>query len=70
MSSPSASDVKVFVPAKDFSRSLAFYEALGWNTIWRAEDDSLALIELAAVDPTFRTTTTRSGRTTSCFTSL
>jgi hypothetical protein len=37
-------DVRTFVPARDFGVSKAFYEALGWTTIWG--DDSLALLEL------------------------
>ena len=36
----------VFVPAKNFSESLEFYEAMGWDTNWRAEDDSFAELEL------------------------
>ena len=38
-------DVRPFVPAEDFAVSKAFYEALGWTTIWSAPDD-LALMEL------------------------
>lgn len=44
---PSALDIKVFVPAKDFEQSLKFYTLLGWQVKWRAEDDSLAELELA-----------------------
>ncbi len=47
MSSPDASDVKTFVPAMKFGHSLEFYEAMGWNVNWRADDDSLAELELA-----------------------
>ena len=47
MSAPSARDIKVFVPAKDFSRSMQFYGAMGWKVNWRAEDDTLAELELA-----------------------
>ena len=47
MESPKANDVKVFVPAMDFGQSLRFYEAMGWAVKWRAEDDSLAELELA-----------------------
>ncbi|NNC42675.1 MAG: hypothetical protein HKO03_05500 [Acidimicrobiia bacterium] len=42
-----AMDVKVFVPAKDFQRSLDFYKALGWKQLWLADDKSLAELELA-----------------------
>ena len=48
MSAPSARDIKVFVPAKDFRRSMQFYGAMGWNVNWRAEDDTLAELELAS----------------------
>jgi len=44
---PIASDIKVFVPARDFEESLRFYEALGWTRQW--EHDGLAEIELAGV---------------------
>ena len=47
MSPPKASDIKVFVPAMDFVQSTKFYEAMGWNVNWRADDDSLAEPELA-----------------------
>ena len=47
MSPPRATDVKTFVPAMDFSQSVGFYEAMGWNINWRAGDDSLAEVELA-----------------------
>jgi len=40
-------DVKIFVPAKDFQRSLNFYQALGWSLTWTADDNSLAELELA-----------------------
>ena len=34
-------DVRPFVPAADFATSKAFYEALGWTTIWtRTTTDS------------------------------
>jgi len=39
-------DVRAFVPAKDFARSKAFYEALGWSPIW-TDDAGLALMELS-----------------------
>jgi hypothetical protein len=38
-------DVRPFVPARDFSRSRAFYGALGWSTVWTDESE-LALLEL------------------------
>jgi catechol 2,3-dioxygenase-like lactoylglutathione lyase family enzyme len=38
-------DVRPFLPAADFERSLAFYTALGWTTVW--SDESLALLSLA-----------------------
>ncbi|MCA9838479.1 MAG: hypothetical protein KC422_16295 [Trueperaceae bacterium] len=41
-----ASDVKVFVPALDFAKSLEFYQALGWQLNWQAPD-GLAELELA-----------------------
>ena len=47
MGSPNASDVKVFVPAMNFSHSLDFYAAMGWTVNWRADDDNLAELELA-----------------------
>ena len=39
------SDVKVFVPAKDFKLSLSFYQELGWKTI--GLHDKLAELEIA-----------------------
>ena len=47
MNSPTASDVKVFVPAMDFGQSIGFYDAMGWKINWRADDDGLAELELA-----------------------
>src|SRR5215207_3637864 len=41
----SVHDVRPFVPAEDYEKSLAFYGALGWNTIW-TDGESLALLEL------------------------
>jgi len=38
-------DVRTFVPAADFPRSVAFYEALGWATAW-TDHAGLALMEL------------------------
>lgn len=40
----SVSDIKVFVPAKDFKLSLSFYQELGWETI--SLHDKLAELEL------------------------
>jgi hypothetical protein len=40
-----ASDVKVFVPAKNFRISLEFYQALGWKVNF--ENEELAELELA-----------------------
>lgn len=40
-----ASDVRTFVPAKDFAASKDFYVALGWELKW--SDDGLALLEIA-----------------------
>lgn len=42
---PTATDIKVFVPAMNFQESLKFYTVLGWTTNW--QDDSLAELELA-----------------------
>lgn len=39
-------DVRTFVPAMDFARSKAFYEAIGWSTIW-TDGEGLALMDLA-----------------------
>lgn len=39
-------DVRCFVPARDFARSLRFYELLGWKSVW-TDDDGLSLMELA-----------------------
>ena len=39
-------DVRTFVPAMDFARSKAFYEAIGWSTI-RTDGEGLALMDLA-----------------------
>jgi hypothetical protein len=38
-------DVRTFVPARDFDCSKAFYEALGWSTLW-TDGEGLALMEL------------------------
>ena len=42
---PAIDDFRVFVPAKDFTTSLAFYQALGWTMTW-TDGDGLALLEL------------------------
>ena len=41
------SDIKIFVPAKNFADSLAFYKAMGWQANWVADDNGLAVLELA-----------------------
>ena len=38
-------DVRTFVPAEQFETSRAFYEALGWSTVW-TDGHGLALMEL------------------------
>jgi hypothetical protein len=38
-------DVRAFVPALDFALSKAFYESIGWSTVW-TDGDGLALMEL------------------------
>lgn len=40
-----ATDVKVFVPSKNYDDSLTYYKALGWKVLWK--DDGLAEMELA-----------------------
>lgn len=40
----SVTDVKVFVPAKDFQLSLSYYQELGWKTI--GQHDKLAELEI------------------------
>ena len=44
--SPAATDVRVWIPARDFATSHAFYEALGWATVW-TDGHALAQLELA-----------------------
>ena len=44
---PTAKDVKVFVPAKDFAVSLEFYKQLGWQENFVADDGGIAELELA-----------------------
>jgi uncharacterized glyoxalase superfamily protein PhnB len=41
-----AHDVRVWIPARDFSMSHAFYNALGWSTAW-TDGGGLAQLELA-----------------------
>jgi predicted lactoylglutathione lyase len=40
-----ASDVRVFVPTKDFAVSKDFYQALGWKLNW--QDDELAEMQIS-----------------------
>ncbi len=46
MTTPTARDVKIFVPSKDFAMSRLFYAALGWKENWH-HDSGLAEFELA-----------------------
>ncbi len=39
------SDIRAFVPARDFGLSRRFYAALGWSEHWASDD--LALLEVA-----------------------
>jgi catechol 2,3-dioxygenase-like lactoylglutathione lyase family enzyme len=41
---PTITDQRVFLPTKDFVRSIDFYSRLGWQTRFR--DENLALMEL------------------------
>ena len=41
-----ATDVKPFVPAKNFVESFDFYTKLGWDPKFRAEDDGIAVLEM------------------------
>ena len=45
MSNLNVADIRIFVPAKDFEISKAFYLDLGWKLIWG--DDHLAVMEIA-----------------------
>ncbi len=45
MSDLSISDVRTFIPAKDFELSRAFYQALGWTETW--QDEQIAVLENA-----------------------
>ena len=40
-------ELAIDVPAKDFSQSIQVYGAMGWKVNWRAQDDTLADLELA-----------------------
>ena len=40
-------DVKIFVPSKDFERSMEFYRQLGWTTNW-IHSHSLAELQIGA----------------------
>lgn len=42
-----ATDVKTFVPTKNFEESLAFYAAMGWTINFRSDKNDLAELELA-----------------------
>lgn len=48
MDSLTVTDVRPFVPARDFAASRDFYVALGWTLLW--EDERLALLELGDHD--------------------
>ena len=43
---PTITDQRVFLPTKDFDRSIDFYTRLGWQIRFR--DENLALMELGA----------------------
>ena len=43
---PTITDQRVFLPTKDFARSIDFYSRLGWQVRFR--DENLALMELGA----------------------
>ncbi len=45
MTNLNVSDVRTFVPAKDFDLSREFYLALGWHLLW--SDENLAVLEIA-----------------------
>lgn len=34
---PAVNDIKAFIPARDYSASLAFYQAIGFSTNWSSE---------------------------------
>ncbi len=41
-----ATDVRVWIPARDFATSHRFYNALGWETAW-TDGEGLAQLQLA-----------------------
>ena len=41
---PTANDVKIFVPSRDYEESLGYYQALGWKLNWKS--DGLSELEL------------------------
>ena len=43
---PTITDQRIFLPTKDFARSIDFYARMGWQTRFR--DDAIALMELGA----------------------
>jgi len=43
---PTIVDQRIFLPTRDFARSIDFYGRMGWQTRFR--DESLALMELGA----------------------
>lgn len=43
---PTITEQRVFLPTKDFARSIDFYSRMGWQTRFRGED--LVLMELGA----------------------
>ena len=45
MTNLNITDVRPFLPARNFDVSLDFYQALGWSKLW--SDDSLAVLEVA-----------------------
>ena len=63
MSPPNASDMKVFVPAMNFSQSVEFYEGMGGTSIGELMTIVLLSWSLPTAVATSRTTTTKTGRT-------
>ena len=37
-SRPIATDVKTFVPTKNYEESLKYYQAIGWKLLWKRDD--------------------------------